>query len=326
VVYAACGAQNQSVRGVYLDQIGSNPPQLDCSPGRTHPPGGGSWWVAGYAELLSRARAASGAGVGLFTEAGEEPFLGEVVGFLARIALDEFPGAGFAGIRVVPAFQAVYAQYTTSYGRNTTVPGWATASESVRRTTFYATVGQQLVLGVQLGWSGPFPALNNHSDGFSARGVQLLGIIIEPEMFRFFKEALAVRRLVRSYLLHGELLRPLAGLSSEDVGAPCLSDGCLDLRHSVWRRRDVDGGAPGIGNSTTILVLLSSVLSRNVSLRLDLARYGLATVNAYALRQLETDGQSVVRATTTRGALSIEYNWTMRAGAIVPLEISAVSE
>ena len=57
----------------------------------------------------------------------------------------------------------------------------------------------------------------------------------------------------------------------EDVGAPCLSDGCLDLRHSVWRRRDVNGGAPGIGNSTTILVLLSSVLSRNVSLRLDLS-------------------------------------------------------
>ena len=141
--------------GVYLDQVGSNPPQLDCSPGRRHPTGGGSWWVDGYADLLSRARVASGSGVGLFTEAGEEPFLGEVVGFLARIALDEFPGAGRAGIRMVPAFQAVYAQYTTSYGRNTTLPCGA-APDSVRRATFYATVGQQLVLGCLL-YTSPSP-------------------------------------------------------------------------------------------------------------------------------------------------------------------------
>ncbi len=322
-----CGAQNQSVAGVYLDQIGSNPPQLDCSPGRRHPSGGGSWWVDGYNELLAKARARSGEGVGLFTEAGEEPFLGEVVGFLGRIALDEFPGAGRAGIRMVPAFQAVYSQYMTSYGRNTTLPCGRTAPKSVQRATFYATVGQQLVLGVQLGWAGPFPALNNHTDGFSAKGSKLLGIIVDPALFNFFKRALATRRLVRPYLLHGKLLRPLAGLSSEDVpGAPCLSDGCLDLRHSVWTRRDLDGGTTGLGNRTTVLVLVSCVVSRDISIRFELARYGLPTTNAYVMRRLETDGQSIVCAYTTRGASTIEYSWSIQAGDIVPLEISTWSE
>ncbi len=39
---------------------------------------------------------------------------------------------------------------------------------------------------------------------------------VEPILFKFFKEALTIRRFVRPYLLHGELLRPIA-VSNEDV-------------------------------------------------------------------------------------------------------------
>jgi hypothetical protein len=311
--------QNQSVAGVYLDQIGSNPPELDCSPGRSHRPGGGSWWVDGNRQMLSRARASAGRGVGLFTEAGEEPFLGEVVGFLARIALDEFPGAGVSpDIRMVPAFQAVYAGYHTAYGRNTTMPCSSIPEFKSKKSTFYATVGQQLVLGIQLGWAGPFFAENNNTAaGFSARGTSLLGIFVDPVLFDFFKRALAVRRAVRPFLLHGGFMRPLPGLGNYTTSAPCLADGCFAVQHAVWSSHS---------SGTKLLILLVGVVQWSVHVLVELQRYNLVLGRGYEMDQIGPEGQRTVRAVSVPPSTTVEYQLTLAPGEIVVLEVSAKKE
>lgn len=276
--------------------------------------------------MLSRARASAGRGVGLFTEAGEEPFLGEVVGFLARIALDEFPGAGVSpDIRMVPAFQAVYAGYHTAYGRNTTMPcssvGFPAGDycwrhpASIPKSTFFATVGQQLVLGIQLGWAGPFFADNNSTAGFSERGTSLLGIHVDPVLFSFFKQALAVRRTVRPYLLHGEFMRPLPGLGNYMAGAPCLADGCFAVQHAVWSSHSGD---------TNLLILLVGVVQRSVHVLVELERYNLVPRRGYEMVQIgPREGQRTVRAVLVPPATAVEYQLTLAPGEIVVLEVSA---
>eukprot|EP01052_Picozoa_sp_SAG31_P038013 SAG31_NODE_5001_length_2808_cov_1.497601_1_plen_366_part_10 len=245
---------NLSVAGVYLDQIGSQPPVLDCSPGRNRPLGGGNWWTAGYRQLLQRSQAAAGPHAGLFTEAGLETYIDSTIGYLAMNALDESPGAHGPFVRMVPSFQAVYAGYSTQYGRRRLdTPG---GNLSVDISPLVASAGQQLVLGVQIGWAG-LPTAATASSPHA----------ILPAALPFLRDVLAYRALLRTYFLNGRLMRPLATVPTDSYSVPCpwpvLSNGCVGVYHAVWANEQ----------NATLAAIFVTVEPQTLEMVLNFSRY-----------------------------------------------------
>ena len=156
--------------GVYLDQVSATVPQLCMDKSHGHPLGGGTWWVDGYAKLLSRIRAGMPKDSALFTECNAEPYMRGSDGYLVFHWQSEGQ---------VPAFPAVYAGAVVMFGR-------AQGGDMPARR---AKAAQELVYGEQIGWMGP--------DSFR-----------DESFAGFLRQVVRLRWQLRRYFYAGRMLRP----------------------------------------------------------------------------------------------------------------------
>ncbi len=159
------------VDGVYLDQIGAATP-YPCED-RTHPhrPGGGSWWVESYRNLLDHVRRTLPDGRYLATECTSDPYMKEIQAYLSWIWIKNDQ---------VPAFMVVYNDYVTVFGRC-----YDYAPDAVGQDILAA---QSLTFGEQMGWIKPevYRTLQHKA---------------------FYRKCVHAREALGSYFYDGRLLR-----------------------------------------------------------------------------------------------------------------------
>ena len=97
------------IDGIYFDEVAAHPSQLCFNEQHSHLPGGGSYWVEGYRDIMKRANMRKGDKY-YFTECNAEPYADSFDGFLTWMWVQN---------EQVPAFSAVYAGYVQLIGRCT---------------------------------------------------------------------------------------------------------------------------------------------------------------------------------------------------------------
>ncbi|MCY2929020.1 MAG: DUF6259 domain-containing protein [Planctomycetota bacterium] len=130
------------VNAVYIDQIAAAGPEFCFNPSHGHPLGGGSWWVAGYRQMLRKVRAfarGEGRSVLITTECAAEPFMDGVDAFLV------VTGRGSSSIPVLPA---VYSGYAIYFGSD------ESAITELSDEHWVMEMGRDFLWGDQNGWFG----------------------------------------------------------------------------------------------------------------------------------------------------------------------------
>ncbi len=125
--------------GVYLDQIAAARPVPCADRTHNHLPGGGSWWMERYNDLLCHVSRTGGPAV-LATECTGEPFMKRVQGYLSWLWIKN---------QQVPVFPVLYADRVITFGC-----GYHSIQDMDRdgMAIFYA---QSLLFGEQMGWIAP---------------------------------------------------------------------------------------------------------------------------------------------------------------------------
>lgn len=156
---------------VYLDQIGAAQAYPCEDPGHSHRPGGGTWWVESYRNLLDHIKRVMPEGRFLATECTSDPYMKEIQAYLSWIWVKNDQ---------VPAFMAVYNGYVTVFGRC-----YDYAPEAAGQDILAA---QSLTFGEQMGWIKPevYQALEHKE---------------------FYKKCVRCRRELGSFFYDGRLLR-----------------------------------------------------------------------------------------------------------------------
>ncbi len=159
------------VNGVYIDQIGAAQPYSCEDRSHLHRPGGGTWWVESYRNLIDHVRRVMPPDGFLTTECTSEPYMKNIQGFLSWIWIKDSQ---------VPAFTAVYNGYVILFGRN-----YAAAPTAVGQNLLAA---QSLTFGEQMGWIYPevYRKLKNRS---------------------FYRKCVRCREAVGSFFYNGSLMR-----------------------------------------------------------------------------------------------------------------------
>lgn len=159
------------VDGVYIDQIGAAQPYPCEDRSHHHRPGGGTWWVESYRNLIDHVRLSMPEGGFLTTECTSEPYMKNIQGFLTWIWIKN---------NQVPAFTAVYNGLVVLFGRN-----YASAPTAVGQNILAA---QSLTFGEQMGWIHPevYRRLKNRL---------------------FYKKCVRCREQIGSYIYDGRLMR-----------------------------------------------------------------------------------------------------------------------
>ena len=163
------------VDAVYIDQVAAARPQLCMDENHAHPPGGGSWWVSSYYQLLQQLRLVLPAEHAYTTECNGEVYMRFFHAYLTW---------HWTRANQVPAFSAVYASYTPMFGRcfAARAPGDDNAARIL--------TAQSLLFGEQLGWIKPADYLSQpHRD--------------------FFRKAVQIRHRYGSYFYAGRLCPPV---------------------------------------------------------------------------------------------------------------------
>lgn len=159
--------------GVYLDQIAAAKPQLCADRTHNHLPGGGSWWMERYNDLLDHVSRTGNPAV-LATECTGEPFMKHIQAYLSWLWIKN---------RQVPVFPVLYADKVVTFGisyhsiRN---------AERDGMVIFYA---QSLLYGEQMGWLAP----------------KLYQSMPEKD---FFRKLVSVRAELHHVFHGGRMLRP----------------------------------------------------------------------------------------------------------------------
>ncbi len=136
---------DQCVKGVYVDQVAAAQPVMCMDPTHSHPLGGGSWWVASYAEMMRKIRAEMKVSGNEFSPGNERMLTTECN---AETYADQFDGLltwHLQSDQAVPAFAAVYGGAVQMFGR----------SYSGDDTAVRMKAAQQLIYGEQIGWFSP---------------------------------------------------------------------------------------------------------------------------------------------------------------------------
>ncbi|NMA46015.1 MAG: hypothetical protein GX945_05585 [Lentisphaerae bacterium] len=100
-------AIDYGLNGVYMDQIGAGSPVLCEDPTHGHPLGGGSWWVAGYKNILQGVRAILPPDRILATECNSEAVVD---------LLDAMICWHIEAENTVPAYSVIYSDVVFRYG------------------------------------------------------------------------------------------------------------------------------------------------------------------------------------------------------------------
>ncbi|MBQ3229819.1 MAG: hypothetical protein IJB49_02250 [Clostridia bacterium] len=128
------------VNAVYMDQIAAAQPYPCEDRSHSHRPGGGSWWVESYNNLLDHVNRVRPENTALSTECTADPFMKHMQAYLTWIWVHN---------RQVPAFVAIYSGYVTMFGRNYCYMPFDD-DEGQR-----IMIAQSFTFGEQLGWNDP---------------------------------------------------------------------------------------------------------------------------------------------------------------------------
>lgn len=161
------------VNAVYMDQIAAAAPYMCEDRTHSHRPGGGSWWVESYNNLLDHVNRIRPEGSALATECTADPFMKRMQAYLTWLWVHN---------RQVPAFVAVYSGYVSMFGRNYRYMPYDD-DEGQR-----INIAQSFTFGEQLGWNAPDLYLQMKSKGF-------------------YKKCVHERARIGSYMYNGRLLR-----------------------------------------------------------------------------------------------------------------------
>lgn len=159
--------------GVYMDQIAAASPYLCEDRTHSHRPGGGSWWVESYNNLLDHVNRARPSEKALSTECTADPFMKNMPAYLTWLWVHN---------RQVPAFVAVYSGYVTMFGRNYHyLPFDDDEGQRIM-------IAQSFTFGEQLGWNSPELYMQmKHKD--------------------FYRKCVHEREKIGSFMYNGRLLR-----------------------------------------------------------------------------------------------------------------------
>ena len=125
--------------GVYLDQIAAAKPQPCADRTHNHLPGGGSWWMERYNDLLGHVSRTGDPSI-LATECTGEPFMRHIQAYLSWLWIKN---------QQVPVFPVLYADRVVTFGISYhSIQG----AERDGMVIFYA---QSLLYGEQMGWLSP---------------------------------------------------------------------------------------------------------------------------------------------------------------------------
>jgi hypothetical protein len=250
--------QNYRVSGIYLDQITAAPPKLCFDTDHGHPVGGGSFWVDGYRQLLSRLkeiRPPHGDAV-LVSENNAEPWGDLLDGYLIWI-----PPSG----NTIPLFQTVYSDYTTTFGRRITV------EDLEDEYAFYAKEADLFVYGGVPGWVTKIILRKEHR-----------------EQLDFLKHLAEMRRVAGKYLSEGELVRPIEFITAipevsleENVMKKMWSVLIPVVQHSVWKAPD---------GSLGVIMVNTSPKSMELEYRIDMETYGFNNRSGFTVKEMSSPG------------------------------------
>lgn len=199
------------VDGVYIDQIAAAQPYPCEDRGHAHRPGGGSWWVESYNNLLDHVSRIMPEGSALSTECTADPFMKHMQAYLTWLWVHN---------NQVPAFPAIYSRYVTMFGRNYCFMPFDD-DEGQR-----IMIAESLTFGEELGWNDPLLYLQmKHKD--------------------FYKKCVHERVKIADYFYNGELMPPVY---FEDGLPKIRTEKCREARYGLiehtacfcqrWRRID----------------------------------------------------------------------------------------
>ena len=218
------------IDGIYFDQVASIYSWPCRNPKHNHLPGGGSYFVDGYNQMMEKINKNKPSDKFYFTESNAEPYIKSFDGFLtwAWKRCDD-----------VPAFPIVYAGYIQMIGRNT---------DDKRREDdnfFRYHLAQGLLFGQQIGWLNAC-------------------VVYDENRMQFLEKIVHARYKHTDLFNHGHILRPphvktsVQPITSSDVTMrPVLS--------GVWQ---MDKPSENGQNKTVLFVINISQESAEVDLKL----------------------------------------------------------
>ena len=241
------------VNGVYIDQVTAHPAELCFDKSHGHPIGGGSHWVDGYREMMSKIKDyASPRGMAITSEDPAEPYMDQIDASLTWQMMTE---------EQVPMMQMVYSGYTLYFG-------------SITRDTndgiFNSLQGRAFLWGHQNGWISPFYLKEGHE-----------------KKAEFMKKISKYRVATRHFLTYGELLElikptndvPVVKTSIELYGNTRRFE-YPEVMGSVWKSEDGKIG---------VYMVNSSANENKIDFMLDLKDY--ASAGKYKLYQVDERGK-----------------------------------
>ena len=259
------------VNGIYLDQIGQLAPMSCFDATHGHELGGGGYWTEGYRKMLGEIMKEHAGKIFLATENAAEPYIDSVSSFLVWT---EITGNDF------PLLPQIYNRYAFYFG--------ALSFPEDSLQSFAATQKRCLLWGYQPGWmvwlygQTPDKKTPNHE-----------------EKIAYVNQVIALRRMIRPYLLDGTLVHDVKILSEnpavrikwfrmngEEHDEPLISG-------AVWRNEERD-------KAVVILANLDAE-ERSARIEIDPQLYGL---NAAPTRYRRLNGdQSGVLQTNAKSVI-----------------------
>lgn len=197
------------VNAIYVDQIGAAQAYPCEDLNHSHRPGGGTWWVESYRNLLDHVHQNMPEETFLATECTSDPYMKDIQAYLSWIWIKN---------NQVPAFMVIYNGYVCVYGRC-----YHYAPDGVGQNIFAA---QSLTFGEQMGWIKP-------------------EIYKNLEHKEFYKKCVYCRIKLGSYFYDGSLLRSpviedTCYLRTTEIKAEAY-DGLLEHTATFsefWERKD----------------------------------------------------------------------------------------
>jgi hypothetical protein len=253
------------VNGVYVDQIAAHLHELCFNKEHGHPLGGGSYWVSGNRDLLTKVRNFGdryGRRPVMTTEGTDEVFMDLVDGYLTWAEPTD---------REIPMMETVYSGYAIFFGSPCDI--------SKNDRFFCYAQGQAFMDGRQNGWMGIDLFKPEHAT-----------------KVEFLRQCGRYRVATKPYLVYGRLLEPVEPLdrvptfSEEGFGFGAKHAGSVPSAEGrLWQ-----------DESGRLAVFLANYVDQPVdfSYRIDPARFGLSS-GRFELKEITPEG--VVPISTVTG-------------------------
>lgn len=201
--------QECKIDALYIDQIGAAQAYPCEDPCHSHRPGGGTWWVESYGNLLDHMHRVMPENSFLSTECTSDPYMKNIQAYLSWIWIKN---------NQVPAFMVIYNGYVAVFGRC-----YDYAPDAAGQNILAA---QSLTFGEQMGWIKP-------------------EVYKELKHKDFYKKCVRCRSELGSFFYDGKLLRSPAIEDSCQIRTTEIKAEAYDglLEHTatfseLWERGD----------------------------------------------------------------------------------------